>query len=65
ADLLNAIQALSQLSYTPMSGVLHQNSDYDSRASGKCQEVFQEILRPGPGGRKGLPFQALSSRMDV
>ena len=31
ADLLNAIQALSQLSYTPVSGVPHQNSDYNSK----------------------------------
>ena len=34
ADLLNAIQALSQLSYTPMRKV------YISRLIGKCQEEF-------------------------
>ena len=34
ADLLNAIQALSQLSYTPVSKV------YLSRRGGKCQGLF-------------------------
>ena len=43
ADLLNAIQALSQLSYTPMSGASHQNSDYNSKSRRNCQEVFSKI----------------------
>ena len=38
ADLLNAIQALSQLSYTPMSfSALAVNADYISTGLGKCQ----------------------------
>ena len=50
ADLLNAIQALSQLSYTPVSGVPHQNSDYNSKARRKCQEVFQKFFFFSPAG---------------
>ena len=34
ADLLNAIQALSQLSYTPNS------PDYNNKSSGACQALF-------------------------
>ena len=37
ADLLNAIQALSQLSYTPMSKM------YIIRHAAKCQEFFSRI----------------------
>ncbi len=58
ADLLNAIQALSQLSYTPVSGVPHQNSDYNSKAGGKCQEVFSEILQENERGRRSAKIGA-------
>ena len=60
ADLLNAIQALSQLSYTPIFGfvltswpvVLTGDVSYYSRGGGKCQQVFSKNLadRAGPAG---------------
>ena len=42
ADLLNAIQALSQLSYTPKYSVLVQNVYYFSRNISICQQLFSE-----------------------
>ena len=61
ADLLNAIQALSQLSYTPIFGfafvswpvVLTGDVSYYSRGGGKCQQVFSKNLadRAEPAGR--------------
>ena len=44
ADLLNAIQALSQLSYTPIEFVRQPrwpaNNEYYSRIEGKSQALF-------------------------
>ena len=40
ADLLNAIQALSQLSYTPMFSCGFIQLGYYSNCKGICQEVF-------------------------
>ena len=40
ADLLNAIQALSQLSYTPIFGCCFLKLDYYSNGTWVCQEVF-------------------------
>ena len=47
ADLLNAIQALSQLSYTPMSKM------YITRLDGKCQALFLLFPHILPKPRRG------------
>ena len=41
ADLLNAIQALSQLSYTPKFSCAVRQLLYYSNGRGICQEIFQ------------------------
>ena len=51
ADLLNAIQALSQLSYTPMS------KKYINRRPPKSQGLFFEIAGFFCQGRKALKTQ--------
>ena len=41
ADLLNAIQALSQLSYTPVfSSLFRSNKEYYTHIRGSCQHFF-------------------------
>ena len=55
ADLLNAIQALSQLSYTPIFGSLFKQLLYYSTDGGNVKHFFRnlsqlgEFVEPGDG----------------
>ena len=50
ADLLNAIQALSQLSYTPIFGSLFRQLLYYSMSFENVNRFFQNFLTPDESG---------------
>ena len=61
ADLLNAIQALSQLSYTPIFGTLFKQLLYYSTPAGNVKHFFEKMKKwSAPGcGPWGLFAQIL------